>query len=279
MQSTIVGLQKYFVKIYEHFNSTKTNTKQKSPFVSVVVCSFNGEQRTGDCLSSLNKQTYNKKNFEIIVVDDGSTDNTSAIAQDFGAQVIRFDENKGIPVARNAGLFAAKGSIVVFIDDDCVADLHWLENLISAFKDETIVAVGGKILALSRNTLAERYMEASGYGNPSRSPKNSANSLIDRLAAYFSTMVSPIMMEKNIVDVLAIYTANAAYRRDTLLKLGGFDESLQTSEDSDVSARIRANGGRIVYVPNAVVKHRHYKKISKVIYEPCRRAQNTSIFI
>ena len=76
-------------------------------------------------------------------------------------------------------------------------------------------------------------------------------------------MVSPIMMEKNIVDVLAIYTANAAYRRDTLLKLGGFDESLQTSEDSDVSARIRANGGRIVYVPNAVVKHRHYKKFLK----------------
>lgn len=256
----------------------KTNIKQKAPFASVIVCSLNGGKRIGECLKSISDQTYGKENFEIIVVDDGSTDNTSVIARDFGTQVIRFDQNKGIPVARNTGLFSAKGEIVVFIDDDCVADLLWLENLAQAFENENIVAAGGKILALSRNTLAERYMEASGYGNPARPPKDSANSLIGRLAAYFNTMVSPVMMEKNIVDVLAIYTANAAYRKEVLINLGGFDESLKTSEDSDISARIRANGGRIVYVPNAVVKHRHYAKISKVIYEPCRRSQNTLHF-
>lgn len=256
----------------------KTYIQSKALSVSVLICSFNGEKRIGACLKSLSEQTYGKENFEIIVVDDGSTDKTAAISRNFDVRVIRFEKNKGIPIARNAGLYAAKGEIVVFIDDDCVADHYWLESLINVFKDETIVAVGGKIVALLHTTIAERYMEATGYGNPSREPKSNRSGLVDRLFAYFSTMIYPITMEKNIVNVQSVYTANAGYRKKILLDLGGFDESLKTSEDSDISARIKFNGGRIVYAPNAIVKHRHYKNISKVIHEPYRRAQNTLQF-
>jgi GT2 family glycosyltransferase len=82
------------------------------------------------------------------------------------------------------------------------------------------------------------------------------------------------MLERGHVDVLAVYTANAGYRMDVLRKVGGFDESLKTSEDSDISARIRAHGGRIMYVPTAVVRHRHYESLIKVVREPYIRAQN-----
>lgn len=253
-------------------------TQLKIPFVSVLICSLNGEKHISDCLDSLKEQTYGRKNFEIIVIDDGSTDDTSAIARAYEARVIRFETNRGIPVARNAGLSNAKGKIVAFIDDDCIANSNWLENLVLPFKDKTIVAAGGKILAFSLATISERYMEATGYGNPARALKSPMGGLMWRLFGYFATMTSPIMFEKEIVSVLAIYTANAAYRKNFLLEVGGFDESLKTNEDSDISARLRVNGGRIIYVPNAIVKHRHYKKLSRVVHEPYRRMQNTLQF-
>lgn len=255
-----------------------TQIQSKNPYVSVLICSLNGGNRIGECFFGLDGQTYGRENFEVIVVDDGSTDDTSEVARKHGARVIRFEKNKGIPVARNAALSAANTEIVVFIDDDCVPDARWIGELISVFKDEKIVAAGGKILALSRETVAERYMEATGYGNPARAPKDVAGGLRGRLFAYFTTMTSPIMFEKEAVDVFAVYTANAAYRRKSLLKLGGFDESLKTNEDSDMSARLLADGGRIVYMPRAVVRHRHYKKLFKVIYEAYSRAQYTLKF-
>src|ERR1700689_5346955 len=85
---------------------------QKFPFVSVIVCTLNGSRYMRECIQSLQNQSYPRDRFEIIVVDDGSTDNTKEIALSEGAQVIRHEVNQGIPTARNAGLKAAKGEIV-----------------------------------------------------------------------------------------------------------------------------------------------------------------------
>lgn len=254
------------------------NNRLKNTFVTVTICSLNGGKRIGDCLKSIVEQTYEKENFEIIVVDDGSIDNTSDIANKYKAQVIRFNENKGIPVARNAAFKAAKGAIVVSIDDDCIANSEWLENLVNVFSDENIIAAGGKIVSYSRETIAQRYLEATGYGNPARRMENKNVGIIRRLFAYFLTMLKPIMFEIGVIDVSAVYTANAAYRRDSVIEIGGFDEKLKTSEDSDLSARLLKFGKRIVYVPDSVVSHRHYEKISKVILEPYKRSKNTFDF-
>ena len=256
-----------------------TFTHSREPFISVLICSLNGGKRIGDCLDSLNGQTYGRENFEIIVVDDGSSDDTGIIAKSYSVQVIRNEINKGIPSARNAALSAARGEIVVFIDDDCVADTQWLSSLVATFEDKSVVAVGGRILALSTKTIAQRYLQATAYGNPARLLSGGKSSIFQRLMGYINTMISPILFENLPVEVSAVYTANAAYRRDVLLRLGGFDETLLTNEDSDVSERLRKIvGSRIMYIPMAIVRHQHYEKISKVIYQPYRRAINTLQF-
>lgn len=256
-----------------------TSIQSKTSFVSVLVCSLNGGARIKDCLDSLNKQTYERENFEIIVVDDGSTDDTSIIAKSYSDQVIRNEVNKGIPSARNTALSAAHGEIAVFIDDDCIADTRWLSSLVATFEDKSVIAAGGKILAFSTKTIAQRYLQAIAYGNPARLPSSRNPSVIQRLVAYVKTMISPILFEDVPVEVSAAYTANAAYRRDVLLRLGGFDETLLTNEDSDVSERLRKIvGSRIMYIPAAIVRHQHYENLSKVVYQPYRRAVNTLQF-
>lgn len=253
--------------------------KSKILHASVIICSFNGGERIGDCLSSLNAQTYGKNNFEIIVIDDGSTDNTSSIADKYGTHLIRFEINKGIPIARNAGMYVARGEIIVFVDDDCIADTFWLENLISMFHDKTVVAAGGKILPISNATIAQRYLEATGYGNPNQVYSINRYNIITRFAGYFRTMLFPTILMSEPMDVLAIYTSNAAYRKEALVYIGGFDKSLLTSEDEDVSEQLRISKlGRILYVPSAVVKHRHYERLSKVIHQPYYRSKNTLKF-
>lgn len=255
------------------------NSKFHPVFVSVIVCSLNGEQRIGSCLESLMGQTYGKENFEVIAIDDGSGDATSAIAHLYGVRVIRFETNRGIPIARNAGLSAAKGEIVAYIDDDCVADPNWLKNLVAVFSDQSVAAVGGKILALSRLTIGERYMEATGYGNPARPTKGKSAGLVARLVAYFHTMVRPSVLETVPIDVIAIYTANSAFRKKDLVGIGGFDEALAANEDVDVSARIQSSGrGKIIYAPESLVRHRHYRQLSKVLWEPYKRARHMLLF-
>lgn len=255
----------------------RMSTQNTYPFVSIIICSLNGAAYIADCLRSIQSQTYPADKREVIVIDDGSIDETSSIARSFdGVRVIRFEENKGIPIARNAGLNAAQGDLIAYIDSDCVAEPQWLEQVVPAFSDPTIVAAGGKVLAFSRATISQRYMEATGYGNPARNSPQKG--ILGRLIGYGLTMVYPTILETKAIDVQAVYTANVVYRGTVIRAIGGFDEHLQTSEDSDVAARLRTQGGRIVYIPNAIVRHRHYETLAKVVGEPYKRVSHAVKF-
>ena len=117
------------------------------PRVSVVVCSLNGERCLGRCLAALAAQTHDA--YEVIVVDDGSTDATGAIAAAAGARIERHDVPRGLAAARNAGIRAARGAIVVFTDDDCEPSADWLEELERTYRTagglELIAGVGGAV--------------------------------------------------------------------------------------------------------------------------------------
>ncbi|NTV22228.1 MAG: glycosyltransferase [Candidatus Yonathbacteria bacterium] len=244
-----------------------------SKTVSVLICSLNGASRIGACIKSVYTQTIDTEHIECIVVDDGSTDDTAQVATVAGAQVIRLETNKGIPIARNTALAASTGEIVVFIDDDCIADPFWLERLITIFTNDDTVAAGGKISAYRPMTLSERYMEASGYGNPPHPSAIRISGILGRLIRYIDTMFHPIMEETAPIATGEAYTANAAYRRSVIMQVGGFDETLRTGEDSEISARLRRIG-KIMYVPDAIVYHQHYTTLQKVIGEPYRRSRD-----
>ena len=98
--------------------------------MSVIVCSLNGAAGVDRCFRALAAQTV-RSSLELILVDDGSTDATSAIGHAHGATVIRHATNQGLAAARNSGLDAAKAPIAAFLDDDCEPEPQWAEQLLA----------------------------------------------------------------------------------------------------------------------------------------------------
>lgn len=250
------------------------------PKVSVIICTFNGERGIEACLKGLLNQAYPADKMSIIVVDDGCTDNTPAIAQKYGVKVISHGRNLGVQYARNTGLKAAKGDIIVYLDDDCLVSEQWLKELVAPFADPKVVGVGGRVIAYETKRLSERFMEATGYGNPEPLvviPGNMRNP-IRRVRAYLYNMYRPITVATSPVEAQAVYTANVAYRGSAMRTLGGFDSSLRSNEDSDIATRLKANGDKLMFAPAAVVRHRHHRRVWHVLRQTYYRAGDTYLY-
>ncbi len=230
------------------------------PFISVIICTYNGADLLGETLSSLERQTYPRDRFEVIVVDDGSTDETANIARRHRVRLIGHETNRGIGAGRNTGLAAARGELIAYTDDDCIADENWLFHLAAAFRSPEVMGAGGKTLPLSLATPTQRYMDHSGYGNPAPLSVTGGSSPLDRFVTYLRQMLRPLHTTLQSGDAVHdVYTLNAAYRTELLRAIGGFDEQLRASEDTDVSARLHATypDKQLIFVPEAQILHRH----------------------
>jgi glycosyltransferase involved in cell wall biosynthesis len=198
-----------------------------APDVSVVIPVYNMASCLAECLGGLRDQTFPSERFEIILVDDGSTDNTLATANqlkiDFAMDnmVIVQQANTGPAGARNQGICLARGEIIVFLDSDCIPQPEWLEQLITPLlsADATIVGVEGRTLpAPGGHNILDHYID-----NPN--------------GGY-------------------CWTCNIAYRKSVLYEIDGFDEGfpLPASEDIDIAHRAKQLG-TIPFVPEALVYH------------------------
>ena len=197
------------------------------PSISVVVCSYNGARTIRDCLESLRRLEY--PNFEVIVVDDGSTDATATIAREYGYRVIS-TENRGLSSARNTGLEAASGEIVAYLDDDAYPDPHWLTYLAATFSSDRHVGVGGPNVPPPGDGLTADCV-AHAPGGPIHVL------LSDREAEH-------------------IPGCNMAFRRECLQAIGGFDPQFRVAgDDVDVCWRLREQGWTLGYSPAAMVWH------------------------
>lgn len=122
--------------------------KDRSGFekVSIVIVVYNQQEKLRSCLKSLAKQSYPRESMEIIVVDDGSIDGTVAgLSRSFPEIKIVQKIHSGADNSRNAGVAAARGDYVLFIDADCTAAPHWIESMLSALQDDLSPVVGGRI--------------------------------------------------------------------------------------------------------------------------------------
>ena len=199
-----------------------------SPRVSVVVCSYNAERTMEACLASLEHLNY--PDYEVIVVNDGSTDRTLEIAQRFPYARIISQPNKGLSVARNVGAEAATGEIVAYTDSDCVADPDWLTYLVSTMERKQLVACGGPNFPPPEDSLVPSAVAVSPGG-----PTHVL--LTDETAEH-------------------IAGCNMAFRRDTLLALGGFDPTYRAAgDDIDMCWRFQDAGHTIGFSPAAIVWH------------------------
>ncbi len=204
------------------------------PRVTVIVCTLNGSCTIRDCCEGLQKLEY--PDFEVIVVDDGSTDSTAAIAEGYGFRVVR-TENRGLSSARNTGLAAATGEIVAYLDDDAYPDPHWLGYLAETFARTDHVGVGGPNLTPAEDGPVARCV--------ARSPGNPTHVLLtDEEAEHLPG-------------------CNMAFRRSALEAIGGFDPRFRAAgDDVDVCWRLRERGWTLGFSPAATVWHHRRSSVS-----------------
>ena len=235
------------------------------PKVSVIVCSYNGGQTLGDCLRSLDEVAY--PDFEIVLVDDGSKDDTEQLVRAWLAErrarvpeVVK-DEgaivqgqhhearcevyegggklpgfihivqpNMGLSYARNAGAHAARGEIFAYTDSDCMADSDWLYFMVGTLLSGDYVGVGGPNISPP----AVNWIQAAVCAAP-----GGPNHVL-------------------LTDVVAehIPGCNMAFHRAAFESIGGFDtEYRKAGDDVDFCWRLQTNGGVIAFAPSAIVWH------------------------
>jgi glycosyltransferase involved in cell wall biosynthesis len=207
-----------------------------APTVSIIVPTFNGSARIGNCLAALLDQTK-KQSAEILVVDDGSTDNTADVVKQYLRVRLITQANAGPAAARNRGVMEASGEIVVFTDDDCVPASDWLQTMIAPFADTEIVAVKGAYRTRQKQLIA-RFVQAE-YEDRYR-----------RMTGF------------SVIDFIDTYSA--AFRRERFLEIGGFDTtfSVACAEDAELSYRMSARDWKMKFIPEAIVYHTHPNTLS-----------------
>jgi len=211
--------------------------------ISIVIPAYNAESTIGQAVAQSIAQAKGPMEVEVIVVDDGSHDDTAKIAKSAGATVIR-QENTGPATARNRGWESAIGQIVCFTDSDCVPTSGWLENLLDGFTDGQVGAVAGSYEIANASSWLAQWVHREIMERHKRMPP----------------------------FVRAFGSYNVAIPRYVLEATGGFDAGYRqaSGEDNDLSYRIIKKGWRIAFRPQAKVAHYHPEKVWKYLLEQYR---------
>lgn len=211
------------------------------PNISIIIPTHNRLQQLERCLRSLLNLNYPSSSLEIIVVDDASTTKISTSlqlltkefeAQDTTLNIIRNSSKRGVAQSRNTGAEAAQYDLLAYIDSDCIASPGWLSELVPAFQNARIGAVGGRIRAYERQSLLGRYEDVH-------------SSLFMGIRPQQVGLEGPLTY---------LPTANFLVRRALWQKLGGF-APLTFGEDVDFCRRLLSTGSQILYLPQGVVYH------------------------
>lgn len=200
--------------------------------VSVIIPAYNASITLSNCLSSLMEQDCAEE-YEVIVVDDGSSDQTPDIARGFKGVTLIQQENAGPAKARNNGVSHAKGDIVLFTDSDCTPAGNWISEMIRPFKeDPEVVGVKGAYRT-GQKEITARFIQFE-YENKYR-----------------------YMMKERYIDFIDTYSAG--FKKDVFLEMNGYntDFPVACAEDVELSYRLSEKGHKMVFNPDAIVSHIH----------------------
>jgi glycosyltransferase involved in cell wall biosynthesis len=207
--------------------------------VSIIIPTLNGASRIGSCLDALLKQMAGREG-EILVVNDGSTDNTADVVASYPGVRLITQSNAGPAAARNRGALEAGGTIILFTDDDCVPMPEWLATMVEPFRDLNVVGVKGVYCTHQRRLLA-RFVQIE-YEDKYR-----------------------VMSDAPHIDFIDTYSAG--FRRNRFLEMNGYDTSFPVAcaEDVELSYRMSARGWTMKFVPAAIVYHTHPDTLRKYL--------------
>ena len=211
--------------------------------VSVIIPAYNAESTIGQAVVQSLAQAKGPMEVEVIVVDDGSSDDTAKVAKSAGATVLG-QENAGPAAARNRGWKSGTGQVICFTDADCVPMAGWLENLLDGFNDRKVGAVAGSYDIANTSSWLARWVHREIMERHKRMP-----SFVRAFGSY-----------------------NVAIPRYVLEATGGFDPEYRqaSGEDNDLAYRIIKKGWRIAFRPQAKVAHYHPERVWKYLVEQYR---------
>jgi GT2 family glycosyltransferase len=207
------------------------------PKVSIVCCSYNGSRTIRDTLEGCRTLAY--PDYEVIVVNDGSTDTTPAIAAEYLEVRLFSTENRGLSAARNTGWQQARGEIVAYIDDDAYPDPHWLHYLVWRFATGDWAGVGGPNIAPPGDgPIADCVANAPG---------------------------GPVQVLVTDIEAEHVPGCNMAFRREALAAIDGFDVRYRAAgDDVDLCWRLQERGGKIGFHAGAM--DWHHRRNSLTMY-------------
>lgn len=216
---------------------------------SIIICTHNRASMLADCVDSLLNQTIEKTRFEIIIVDNNSTDNTEEIAKEFVKNHLKIkylqEKTVGYSAPRNCGWKNATGNIIAYIDDDEIAAPDWLESIEKAFQIEEKPDIVGGICMLKYDVVPpDWFVESMGGTNKDRQK----GILNQRTDSYLGC-------------------GNIAFKKEVLEKLNGFSNDfnmkngfLMMGEDTDICQRAIKAGFQLYYDPEIKIYHRMNQK-------------------
>lgn len=196
--------------------------------VSLYIPCYNAAKYIEKCLQSILAQTYSIK--EILIVDDGSTDNTLEIVKRFSnIRIVKHPENRGLGAARNTGIRELNTEFIANIDSDCVAEKDWLKQLMDNMTDTKIAGVGGKLVESNQSTTPDYWRMV-------------------HMKQHWG--------DEKIVNPDWLWGHSSVFRKSVLDVVNGYQEKFRTNyEDLDLSRRLREKGYTLLYEPQAVVHH------------------------
>lgn len=205
--------------------------------VSLYIPCFNAEGYIEECLESIFIQSYSLD--EVLVIDDGSTDNTASICSRFPVKIISHPGNRGLSATRNTAFRAAGNEFIASLDADCKARPDWLEKLMKHFSGNDIAGVGGKLI--------EKYSLRTA----------------DKWRAIH---MSQAWGEQVIENPSYLAGSNSVYRKSAIFQVGLYNEAcVRNYEDIDISRRLISNGFRIIYSPDACIEHLRRDTVRSVL--------------
>lgn len=211
-----------------------------SPQVSIVVAVYNGQNTIRDCIYSLLNLNFPNQDREILIVDNGSSDQTPKILKGYGDSIkCCYEQRRGASAARNHGINKSQGNWIAFTDADAVVDSQWLLSLLPHLANPSVGIVGGKILA--------------------KRPANRVELFGERIHDQEKAI--------NLFQPPYVISMNWASPRQLLIDMGGFDTSLLRGQDTDLAYRIGAKGYTLIYEPKAVIYHSNEKSLLGLFLE------------